>query len=258
LKKILIFIVGFIFIFSHIVNAKNGERLNAFVQANKAYAKGDYQTAIDQYQKIIDSGKPTGSLYYNMGNCYFRQDKIGWAILYYERAMQYIPNDPDLQFNLRHVRNQIEDQVEKKTSFPLKSTLDKFSISSLFWFITICNIGFWGILIIRRFHRSEWSYYTFVGLSILWTISLVSYSSKWYIIKTDNRGVIVASKTIVRAGPDERETKLFELHSGTIVGCERQEGDWRLVQFSQGKRGWAKISDIVLIITKDKQRKLPI
>ncbi|KPA11888.1 membrane protein containing DUF1058 [Candidatus Magnetomorum sp. HK-1] len=257
MKKISIFILGFLFLLVQMAAAQNADRLNAFVQANKAYANDDYQTAIDQYQTVLNSGKPTGSLYYNMGNCYYRQDKIGWAVLYYERAMQYIPNDPDLLFNLKHVRNQIEDQVEKKTSFPLINTLDRFNLSSLFWFMMVCHLGFWGILTIRRFHRSEWSYYTFVGLSILWTISLVSFSAKWYILNNDNRGVIVTSKTIVRAGPDDRETKLFELHSGTIVGCERQEGDWRLVQFSQGKRGWAKISDIVPI-RKDKLRNLAI
>ncbi|MBF0451774.1 MAG: tetratricopeptide repeat protein [Candidatus Magnetomorum sp.] len=246
-KWLLLFFACLFFICPHMAMAKNGERLNAFVQANKAYAEGDYQTAIDQYQAVLDSGKSTGSLNYNMGNCYYRMGQIGWAILYYERAMQYIPDDPDLLFNLKLVRSQIEDEVEKKTSFPLKNTLNRFNLSGLFWFMMICHVGFWGILIVRRFHRSEWSYYTFVGLSIIWGISLVSFSVKWYDLRNDNRGVIVSSKTTVRSGPDESETALFELHAGTIVGCERQEGNWRLVQFSQGKRGWTKISESIPI-----------
>jgi len=228
----------------HDAKAENGQRLNDFVQANEAYANGDYQKAIELYHAVIQSGHPTGSLYFNLGNCYYRMDQVGWAILFYERAMRYIPDDPDLLFNLKHARNQVEDQAEKKTSVPLKSTLNRFNLSELFWCMMICNIGFWGILIIRRFHRSEWSYYTFVVLSILWAISLFSFSIKWYDFQYDKRGIVVSSKSIVRAGPDERETALFELHSGSIVGCERHEGNWRLVQFSKGKRGWAKIDTI--------------
>jgi len=224
--------------------AENGQLLNNFVQANEAYANGDYHKAIEQYQWVIQKGYPTGSLYFNLGNCYYRLDQTGWAILYYERALRYIPDDPDLLFNLKHARSQVEDQPEKKTSIPLKSTLNRFHLSELFWFMMICHVGFWGILIVRRFHRSEWSYYTFVVLCIIWAISLVSFSVKWYDLNYDNRGIVVASKSVVRAGPDERETALFELHAGSIVQCERHEGDWRLIQFASGKRGWAKKDNI--------------
>jgi tetratricopeptide (TPR) repeat protein len=224
--------------------AENGQQLNSFVQANEAYANGDYHKAIKRYQSVIQSGQPTGSLYFNLGNCYYRLDQTGWAILYYERALRYIPDDPDLLFNLKHARSQVEDQSEKKTSIPLKSTLNRFHLSELFWFMMICHVGFWGILIVRRFHRSEWSYYTFVVLSILWATSLVSFAVKWYDLNYDNRGIVVASKSVVRAGPDERETALFELHAGSIVECERHEGNWRLIQFASGKRGWAKKDNI--------------
>jgi len=231
--------------------AESGQPLNDFVQANKAYENGDYQKAIDLYQAVIQNGHPTGSLYFNLGNCYYRLDLIGWAILYYERAMRYIPDDPDLLFNLKHARNQIEDADENKTSVPLKSTLNRLSLSELFWFMMICHFGFWGILIVRRFHRSEWSYYTFVVLSILWSISLISFTIKWYDLHYDNRGIVVASKTVVRAGPDERENAQFELHAGSIVGCERLEDNWRLIQFASGKRGWAKIDQIEPVQTNN-------
>jgi tetratricopeptide (TPR) repeat protein len=235
----------------HHVMAANGQRLNDFVLANEAYANDDYQKAINLYQEVIQNGHATGSLYFNLGNCYYRLDQIGLAILNYERAMRYIPDDPDLLFNLKHARSQVEDQDEQKTSVPLKSTLNRFNLSELFWFMMICHVGFWGILIVRRFHRSEWSYYSFVGLSIFWSISLLSFSMKWYDLNYDNRGIVVSPKAVVRAGPDERETALFELHAGSIVGCERDENDWRLIQFASGKRGWAKIDTIEPVLNRE-------
>ena len=243
-------IICILFVGVHHVMAENGQRLNDFVQANEAYANGNYQKAIELYHAVIQEGQPTGSLYFNLGNCHYRLDQIGLAILNYERAMRYIPDDPDLLFNLKHARSQVEDQPEKKTSLPLISTLNQFNLSELFWFMMICHVCFWGILIVRRFHRSEWSYYTFVVLSLLWGISLVSFSMKWYDLHYDNRGIVVSPKAVVRAGPDERETALFELHAGSIVGCERHEGNWRLIQFASGKRGWAKMEKIEPVLSR--------
>src|SRR5271154_2724545 len=41
---------------------------------------------------------------YNLGNAYARTGKPGLAVLNYERARLLEPNDPDINANLRHVR----------------------------------------------------------------------------------------------------------------------------------------------------------
>ena len=42
---------------------------------------------------------------YNLGNAYARTGKPGLAVLNYERARLLDPSDPDLETNLRHVRD---------------------------------------------------------------------------------------------------------------------------------------------------------
>ncbi|MEG0162647.1 MAG: hypothetical protein RR652_01810, partial [Mucinivorans sp.] len=47
----------------------------------KAYETGDFATAIDRYNQIIDRGEHSAALYYNLGNAYFKSDMTGQAIL---------------------------------------------------------------------------------------------------------------------------------------------------------------------------------
>ena len=83
------------------------EVLAKFVAGEFSYKNGDYSKAIENYQLIIDGGWESGSIYYNLGNSYFRQGKIGKAILYFERARLFIPRDSDLQFNEKYARSSV-------------------------------------------------------------------------------------------------------------------------------------------------------
>ena len=50
-----------------------------------------------------ESGYSAAALY-NLANAYARSGKPGFAVLNYERARLLDPNDPDIDANLRHVR----------------------------------------------------------------------------------------------------------------------------------------------------------
>src|SRR6266481_3977785 len=54
---------------------------------------------------------------YNLGNAYARGGKPGLAVLNYERARLLEPNDPDLDANLRHVREASGLPPESRSRF---------------------------------------------------------------------------------------------------------------------------------------------
>jgi len=84
-----------------------------FFRANQACKEGRFQDAVDEYERLIHAGHENGHIYYNLGNAYFRLERIGYAILNYERARAMIPRDADLNFNLRYARDQIQDAIEE-------------------------------------------------------------------------------------------------------------------------------------------------
>ncbi|MFC1814655.1 tetratricopeptide repeat protein [Thermodesulfobacteriota bacterium] len=233
-------IVAFVCISLVSTEAQTDGREELFFGSNQAYREGRYQDAIDGYHQLVKSGHKNGHLYYNLGNAYFRLNRLGRAILNYERARRFIPRDADLNFNLGHARDQIRDAVP--TSQGLVSMtffwLNDLNLKELFLGFAILNVLFWGIQLGRLFLRSEWIYYASLVLLILWLIAGASFGLKWYQLETDDRAVILPEEVNILAGPDIQDTVLFKLHEGTSVHQERSEDGWSLVHLPDGKRGW--------------------
>jgi len=219
-----------------------------FFKANQAYKDGAYEKAATAYEQLIRRGAVSGSIMYNLGNSYFRMNSPGKAILNYERAKRLMPRDPDLDFNLRYTRDRIEDRIEGTSSFSIFEWLHTFTMSEIFWSFALINFLFWVALLLRLWIRSEWSLYTVIGLGLLWIVLGVSSGMKWHQDTHDMRGVVTAPEITIHAGPDKRDTTLFKLHAGAIVICERDEGDWRLIQLTPEKRGWTRSEWVERII----------
>src|SRR5580704_484089 len=77
-----------------------------FAKANEEYAAGHFQEAIDGYETLARSGKWSASLFYDLGNAYFRASDFGRAILNYERALALEPRHPEADANLRIARDE--------------------------------------------------------------------------------------------------------------------------------------------------------
>ncbi|HJT80236.1 MAG TPA: tetratricopeptide repeat protein, partial [Chthoniobacterales bacterium] len=71
-----------------------------FVRANDEFAKGQFQHAIRDYEAMVQAGKWSAPLFYNLGNAYYRIADFGRAILNYERALALEPQHPETTANL--------------------------------------------------------------------------------------------------------------------------------------------------------------
>ena len=153
-----------------------------------------------------------------------------------------MPRDADLNFNLSHARDQILDAIPESQGFSQVAFfwLDSLSLYELFWSFALLNVLFWGVLLTRQFHRSEWNYYLSVLLVVFWCIGGVSFGLKWYQVGTDDRAVVLEQEANILAGPDIQDTVLFKLHEGAIVHHERSEDGWSLIRLQDNKRGWVK------------------
>ena len=69
-------------------------------KANTAYINGDFHAAADTYEELLSRGVSSMKLYYNLGNAYFKDDRIGKAILYYNRALRLAPGNDDIRYCL--------------------------------------------------------------------------------------------------------------------------------------------------------------
>jgi len=248
--KLVILIIPLFFLEGSCFAAETPSVEEIYFEANRAYKEDRYPDAINGYLRLIDSGYVNGHLYYNLGNAYYRSGQLGRAILNYKRAQLLIPRDADLNFNLRYALDQTKDAISPAQNL-LKQAffwLDGITFRELMWGVALLNIMFWGILVLRLFVRSEWTYYVFIVLLIFWLVGGASLGVKWYQLKTDLRAVILAEEVDVLAGPDSNDTVLFKLHEGTTIYRERTEDGWALIRLSENKRGWIKSSAIEQIL----------
>ena len=88
-----------------------------FDKANQLYLNGEYSSAREEYQKIINSGFESVELYYNLGNTFYKLGQIPSSILYYEKALILNPKDVDIQFNLDLANRLVVDKINPVNEF---------------------------------------------------------------------------------------------------------------------------------------------
>ena len=86
-------------------------------QADSAYNKKDFQSALYHYQAAAQKDGVSSDLYYNMGNTYYRLNDLGHAVLNYRRALALDPSNEEARLNLEFVRTKIADKPEDDSTF---------------------------------------------------------------------------------------------------------------------------------------------
>lgn len=210
-----------------------------------------YEKALLRYQKI-SRDVPSGNVYYNIGNTYFRLGDIGRAIVNYRRAEKHIPGDPNLQHNLGYVLAKRQDAITPQQEKPLLRTLFfwHFALSQNVRIIVFvaCYISFWlfaGLVFLSPWRVSPWTLAPFATVTLLFASSLFlsRYGSE------EAAGVITAQEVIARKGDSRSYQSSFTnpLHAGTEFLLLEKRGSWLQVELQDGRRCWipARSSELI-------------
>jgi tetratricopeptide (TPR) repeat protein len=235
--------------------ALTGAAQDKIQQANEVYTQGDFNQAVELYLQVIESDGASANVYYNIGNSYFRLNKIAPAILYYERAILLLPGDPDIRFNLELARLKTVDKIEPVGEFFLTDWYNDlknlFSAHQWSYIAITCFILLIGCLVLFFFSRKillkKTGFYSgliFVVFIVL--ANLFAYSQKKKL--TDRKTAIIFASTVtIKSSPDNSGTDLFILHEGAKVDVKRQLGEWDEIETANGNVGWIKRDQMEII-----------
>ena len=221
-------------------------------EADSAYARGQYQQAIKDYEALLKQGAAP-ELYYNLGNAYYRTENITRAVLNYERALLLSPGDRDIRFNLQIANSK---------------TIDKIVPESEMFFFT------WYRLLVNLMSVDGWAVTALVSLALVVVLLLVYlFSSRIGLRKVGffggfallvlfvfsnifawqqrqellhRKGAIVMTPSVtVKSTPAQNGTDLFVLHEGTKVTItdDSMKG-WKEIRIADGKEGWIESKKI--------------
>ena len=99
-----------VLLFSLVINAQTSDEL--FSKANNLYQNGKYSEAIKLYTSIEKQGLKSDDLFFNLGNCYYKLNKVAPSIYYYEKALKTNPIHEDASFNLAFAKRMSIDVIE--------------------------------------------------------------------------------------------------------------------------------------------------
>jgi len=216
-----------------------------FAKANDYYQQENYSEAIKIYEEILTNGKVSGTLYYNLGNAYYKIDEIGKAILYYEKAKILMPDDENIAFNLKLVNVKVQDRIQvPRESFIVKlhnNFINLFSIkvwSILFSsFILFAVLVFFISVIIAKYNFKSSRNIIIISM----VLALVTFYPTWQKHQKEElttKGVVLEERIDVFAAPDGESTTLFNIHEGTLFSILDTDGNWFKIELIDGKQGW--------------------
>ncbi len=229
-----------------LVQAEPADPKQLFDEANAAFQQDNHSLAIQKYQQLVETGITNSEIYYNLGNCYFREQQIGKAILHYERAKVLAPRDKDILHNLEVAKSHLKDELEVLPAFFLnrwwKSLRTIFSVTVwsvlgiiMLW-LAIAGLALW-LVGASRSHR-KWGFsagWLFLFISIL---PFALAFSKSAFQKDSGTAIIMQEEIPLRSAPDEESAEIILLHEGTKVVFLDAIGAWHKISLSDGEVGW--------------------
>lgn len=224
-------------------------------KANQHYAAEEYENAIQLYEDVLNSGMEAPELYYNLGNCYYRQGLLPAAILNYERALLLAPHDKDIRYNLELAYSQIPDKIEPLGEIFLAqwfASIRNTTKSDTWAWISIASFSLFLILLLVYFF-SKLSVLRklgfFVGLLFLLISTTTFFFAKYQKERLVNRNtaIVFSPSVTVRSAPDAGSTELFVLHEGVKVKLLQQNNNWYEIQIEDGNVGWIHAEHVEVI-----------
>ncbi len=226
-----------------------------FVQANNLYSEGKFEEAISTYQEILDKGYESAELYYNMGNSAFRSNKVGYAVLYLEKALKADPGYEQAEKNLKYVSLYLEDKLESVPELFFKRWMKSFnSMFSLLTWSMISIILFIVLLIslllyifgARMLLKKSGFFIGVISLLLFVFAFNATIHSHKKVTQPEN-AVVLSPSVVVKSSPSDSGTDLFILHEGTRLITDETVGDWIEIKIIDGRVGWLRIKSLGVI-----------
>ena len=224
-------------------------------EADSAYAAERYDEAISLYTALLKDGE-SADIYYNLGNSYYKTERLAQAVLNYERALLLNPADADIRFNLELARNKTIDKITPESEMFFVSwfksltgvmSMDAWACSAVAAFVLMCVLAF----VYYFSNRVTLRKVGFFGavFMLLYILLANLFAHRQLEAQTDRTGAVVMSASVVvKSTPNESGTDLFVLHEGTRVEIiDNSMKDWKEIRIADGKVGWMPASSMEVI-----------
>ncbi len=224
-----------------------------FDQANAAYNSGNYETAVELYEKILDTDMESVPVYYNMGNAYYKMREYPMAIYSYEKALKLDPSNEEVSTNLEIANLAIVDKIEPVPqsfierwwrSLRAMCSSDRWAWWSVaaFALLLFCLFMF---LRSRRVVVRKLGFFMGIIFIIVFALSVVFAAQLKHAATTQDQAIVMTPTVTVKSSPSDDGVDLFVLHEGTKVSVLETSNGWNKVRIANGSVGWLEMDKML-------------
>lgn len=219
-------------------------------EAHSHYQAGNYQKSISTYLDLInETGIKNSELYYNLGNSYFKEGRLGEAIFYFKNANRLSPRDADTLFNLQYARSKTLDKIEESTGLldKMSGIFSTFSLKQNYLFLTASAVAVLIVSVLMIFYRKldflRWL--QGAGLLLFLFFSICVVRMEFF----QQPFGVVTEESKVYSAPGTGNIVLFSLHVGAefdvfqslpsqSLEIASSPLPWIRLRLADGKQGW--------------------
>lgn len=225
-----------------------GKSNEIFELANKAYQNENFEEAHLLYDSLLISGLSSVELHYNTANALFRLNRLGEAILHYEKTLKLNPAFEDASFNLKVARSRLgfkqptEILSRSFASTFLTRTPDYWAWAAVFMF-AIMVVLYFLFLISSNLRMRRLNLNTSIT-AFCFGIICIAFAFWQNKETTSSLAVVTLQEIEVYSEPNENSKTLFLLEEGATVKITETRESFIEIQFDTEKKGWVKTEEI--------------
>jgi tetratricopeptide (TPR) repeat protein len=240
------YLLLYLFLFPLIVFAR-GSYSDIWRTANDFYSQKQYDSAVSYYEKLATLQPDDPEVYYNLGNAYYKLNRVGPAVLYYQRALRVDPSFQPAKDNLYLAESRIQNRIQGSSdiffirwwkNMTNPSMENNWAIVAIVLFL-VCLV----VLALRRMNKVALPSQVALLAGLLCLLSLVlSYVSADKFV-SHPQAVVMTADAPMRENLKSSKTSAL-IPEGTVISVEGEQGNWMEVKLPDGRAGYMEKDDL--------------
>ena len=215
----------------------------AFTKANQDYGQGHFKEAISGYEALVRAGQWSATLFYDLGNAYFRASDFGRAILNYERALSLERHHPEAAANLQIARDEaraLELQQSRLERYLQFASVNQYSIAAAiaFWLAAFAIVM---VIFARR--RSATLIAILIFCLLISAVSIYAVYTLEHGTNGNALAIITGKNVQARLATADTANSVLALPPGSEVKILSTRGDWIYAALPNNLHGWIPAKD---------------
>jgi hypothetical protein len=184
---------------------------------------------------------------YNLANSFARDGKPGMAVLNYERARLLAPNDPDIEANLRFVRESAHLPATSRNRLERVATM--MSPRAMAW-LGVLGILIAGAGLLAGEFAARLRWIRRIGVVAGLGLAGLTICNAAVLWPTLHAGVIITGTAPVRVSPVPMGDSLFVLPEAETVMIKAEHEGFVLIETRAGRTGWVSSANLVAVVPR--------